>query len=348
MRYFFLVSTLTIFVWMTGFFAKAEPEKPWSQIYLETSPSVPLIFVSGRICSGALIDRDLVLTAAHCVSTLREIVLFWNQDYGRSVSAQVVAMDRSSDLALLRMFFLNEHKPLDVVSHSRFPAIGDEIVTIGHPTPSGGFGYPPFDRSSTYLLSKGIVSQMSKTSLISDLSVSPGNSGGPALNTRGQIVGVVSKKRIDRGVGNIAYLVGPEKINEFLEKNWNKKEPVPIYLAQADLGLLVWYNHWANSPASTGATENFEWELQASFWDRLVVGGHYWLGGDLKRKSYYTLGWKFQVTTPSLTLWTLTPSVGQGLSITLEHSYFPLALKYSWVNEKNNSYSVWSLGFNLF
>lgn len=331
----------------------------WSKVYIDSKNKIPVIFSSGRICSGALVSKDQVLTAAHCIATLREIVLFWNQDYRHSVVATVLAMDRGLDLALLQLNENNLADPISIVDEHDYPKIGEEIVTIGHPSVGRIFEYPPFEKESTFLLSKGIVSQINERSLISDISVSPGNSGGPAINSNGKIVGVVSKKRIDRGVGNIAHIVTPQQVTAFLEKGRSADHPPAIFMAQSSLNLIVWNNKWLGiQNQEADFQSDFEWELSALLWDRLVIGTGNWFGGDVRRRAPLFYGWKYQFTTKDLVIWSLTPGISQwhhegepskwGVSMILDHAYFPLAVKVTQSISGAGSESILSLGLRLF
>jgi S1-C subfamily serine protease len=59
------------------------------------------------------------------------------------------------------------------------PAAGDQLILIGS----------PFGLSGT--VTTGIVSRVTKRLIQTDAAANPGNSGGPAIDRRGRIVGVL-------------------------------------------------------------------------------------------------------------------------------------------------------------
>ena len=174
---------------------------------------------------------------------------------------------------------------------------------------------------------------------------------------------MVSKKRIDRGVGNIAHIVSPEVVRPFIANHRERRSPVDFLGAQTDLNLYVWYNYWSEPPSlepgSPGMEQqNFEWELSASFWDRLTIGSLHGLGGDLKREASWFLGWKFQQTTPFLTTWTITPGLMRwnyqglasqtALAVTIDHTYLPLNVRIATSQANGQTNFIWSLGIRFF
>jgi putative serine protease PepD len=154
--------------------------------------------------SGFVIDKaGHVVTNYHVVEGADDInVSFSNQD---TVKARVVGTDPSTDLAVLRV---NENAsaltPLTLGDSDRME-VGDEVVAIGNP-----FG---LDRTATAgivsALQRGITAPNGYTidhAIQTDAPINHGNSGGPLLNTRGQVVGVNSQ--IETGGSSLSGNVG--------------------------------------------------------------------------------------------------------------------------------------------
>jgi S1-C subfamily serine protease len=137
--------------------------------------------------SGFVIDKaGHVVTNFHVVEGASEIsVSFSNRD---GVPAAVVGVDSATDIAVLKV----EEKaraltPLDLGDSSTV-RVGDPVVAIGNP-----FG---LERTVT----AGIVSALSRPLatpggaidqvIQTDAPLNSGNSGGPLLNARGEVIGV--------------------------------------------------------------------------------------------------------------------------------------------------------------
>jgi S1-C subfamily serine protease len=167
--------------------------------------------------AGAFITADLILTAAHVVYGQFGSVLYCSartfQDRGTIfvgkpvngylrggsfVTARVVAVDLEKDLALLRVPMdttsLGTHSPLKWADSSVLRS-GDRVIAVGYPY-SGESVVGPDVRRPALTVTSGIVSALHRradgTELIqTDAALNPGNSGGPLLNDRGELAGVV-------------------------------------------------------------------------------------------------------------------------------------------------------------
>jgi S1-C subfamily serine protease len=138
--------------------------------------------------SGFFLTQDgLVLTAAHVVRGGRVSVK--TRD-GVTHPVRVLRVSRKYDSALLKVEGVgtpaapNDCLPL----HTETKALGSEIYAIG----------APMSRELAFSLTRGIVSGVRSfegaSYLQTDASISPGNSGGPLVDTEGRVVGIVSWK----------------------------------------------------------------------------------------------------------------------------------------------------------
>ena len=100
---------------------------------------------------------------------------------GRTFDAEVAKRSGRLDLALLRL----KDAPADlvpvVVGDSGALRVGELVFAIGHP-----WGRPG-------VATMGMVSGLARDGgphIVSDVSLAPGNSGGPLLNARGEVVGI--------------------------------------------------------------------------------------------------------------------------------------------------------------
>jgi S1-C subfamily serine protease len=143
---------------------------------------------SSALGSGFVIDKTgHIVTNYHVVEGANKItVSFSNRD---TVNAELLGTDPSTDLAVLRVqTSASALTPLPLGNSDKVQ-VGDPVVAIGNP-----FG---LDRTVT----SGIVSALQRLItapnsftidhiIQTDAPINHGNSGGPLLNARGQVIGV--------------------------------------------------------------------------------------------------------------------------------------------------------------
>jgi serine protease Do len=137
--------------------------------------------------AGCIISADgYVLTNAHVVADAQDVTVRLS-DARREYKARVVGIDRRSDVAVLKIDAGN--LPVARVGDSRKVQPGEWVAAIGSP-----FGF-----SNT--VTAGIVSATGRALpdesfvpfIQTDVAVNPGNSGGPLINLRGEVVGLNSQ-----------------------------------------------------------------------------------------------------------------------------------------------------------
>jgi putative serine protease PepD len=155
-------------------------------IYQRVRPSVVVVTTNNKLGSGVIISNTgAILTANHVVAGASEItVTFFD---GTQVPASVTSADRKHDIAVLAPAGLPS--VLVPTSLGGSAGVGTPVVAIGNPL------------GLEDSVSAGIVSGLDRTAdtndgtfsgLIQfDAAVNPGSSGGPLLNARGFVIGIV-------------------------------------------------------------------------------------------------------------------------------------------------------------
>jgi S1-C subfamily serine protease len=131
-----------------------------------------------------------VITAAHVVSSVGEHVMLERNN--GSWRAEVVARDRAKDLAVLRVDGNPVGaSPLWQKPNANKPRVGDSLLLVGSPFGLGG------------TVTSGVVSRVRPKVIQTDAAANPGNSGGPAVDRKGRVVGVL----VSGGGENINFAV---------------------------------------------------------------------------------------------------------------------------------------------
>ena len=142
--------------------------------------------------SGFLVDSDgLFLTNSHVVEDADEIAVTLSD--GNEYKAEIVGVDKMSDVALLRLE--GEDFPFLRMSDSDDVVIGEWVIALGNP-----FGL--FDIGKKPTATVGVVSgvdldfgqqdngRVYQDMIQTDASINSGNSGGPLINALGEVIGV--------------------------------------------------------------------------------------------------------------------------------------------------------------
>jgi S1-C subfamily serine protease len=150
------------------------------------APSVVKIDVDGGSGSGVIYTPDgFVLTNNHVIGRGRGIRVTMLD--GRRCVAEVIGRDPRNDLAILRID--GPRLPWATLGDSRRVKVGQIAIALGNP-----YGLQ-------HSVTAGVVSALGRTLrsasgqtmddiIQTDAALNPGNSGGPLVTTRGEVIGV--------------------------------------------------------------------------------------------------------------------------------------------------------------
>ena len=133
--------------------------------------------------SGIAYAEDLVLTADHVVTRDEDIRLLLPD--GKSVNATVAGRDPGSDLALLRL----AEKVLSPAKTSNDVKVGQLVLALGRPNSNGvqaSWGIVTSISGPARTHRGGLLDEYIQT----ETTPYPGFSGGPLINTEGEVLGL--------------------------------------------------------------------------------------------------------------------------------------------------------------
>ncbi|MPZ38225.1 MAG: trypsin-like serine protease [Rhizobiales bacterium] len=167
----------------------------------------------GGTGSGVVISPDgLTLTNAHVVNGAREIRL--SDTEGRTTEARLLGIDPDTDLALLRA---------DASRNFAFAPLGDsKTLKRGHLAIAIG---NPLGFEST--VTAGVISALGRSLrattgrmiedvIQTDAALNPGNSGGPLVSSRGEVIGINTAVIV--GAQGICFAVASNTANHVLSE----------------------------------------------------------------------------------------------------------------------------------
>lgn len=175
------------------------------------------------IGSGFIINEEgYILTNYHVIQGAQEISVTLSNDV--TTTAQVVNYDENQDVAMIKITDESVEIPATVeLGDSDALQPGEEVIAIGTPLST--------ELSST--VTKGIISATSRSVAVesgvtmnliqTDAAINAGNSGGPLVNTKGEVVGINSSKISGEAVEGIGFSI---PINDIKDKIESLSKPI--------------------------------------------------------------------------------------------------------------------------
>jgi putative serine protease PepD len=169
--------------------------------------------------TGVVLTADgEILTNAHVVADSTSVsVRFAGETEPRI--ATVLASDAGNDLALLKINATNL-KPATFAQPGTI-RIGDQVIAIGYALALDGG--PSVTSGIISALKRTIITESGALNglIQTDAAISSGNSGGPLVNLRGEVVGIntaVARSDVNQAANNVGFSISVDEIGPVLEQ----------------------------------------------------------------------------------------------------------------------------------
>jgi S1-C subfamily serine protease len=183
-----------------------------------------------------------IVTNAHCVlytdmfnnitdRRSRNVMVYFSAAAGRAMRAEIVWFNIRADLAVLRLPEPTTERRAAILRLSNDVDIHDDFAALGFPWVAYVVDdFRSFDRNDISVTRGGVQRQTSvlnRNVYLLDLDIHQGNSGGPLVNSRGEVVGVNTfSMQVDPNVSATNYAV----IIDELVYNIDRRQ-IPVTLA---------------------------------------------------------------------------------------------------------------------
>ena len=201
--------------------ARTAEETTSNRVYARANPAVVTVRINGGHGSGFIISGNYVVTNAHVVKGQPAVVTVIMADGKTEIPVDVIGFATGGvDLALLKINRPGKFPTL-ALGNVKSLKVGDSVYAIGTPLRE--------DNSNTF--TSGIVSALRDNgqTVQHNAAINEGNSGGPLLNDRGELIGVntaglggrvldADGNQVAKSTGNVGinYAIGANVVRQFL------------------------------------------------------------------------------------------------------------------------------------
>lgn len=160
--------------------------------------------------SGIIINEEgYVLTNYHVIQGAQTVKVIFNN--GKEVAAKVMNYDADTDVAIIKITDSIKVPGVAELGDSKSIQVGESVVAIGNPLGKEFLGS----------VTTGVVSAVNRKLgnekidyIQTDAAINQGNSGGPLVNSRGQVIGINTAKIGQSGVEGLGFSIPIDAVKD--------------------------------------------------------------------------------------------------------------------------------------
>ena len=182
--------------------------------------------------SGFFVSRDgHIITNHHVIEGCNTTKVTFK---GNQLDAKILSVDKTNDIAILKV---------NINTNDIFPVSNEDVSLLEDVVVAG---YPLGKKvSSAIKTHKGVVTALAGagdnySNFQTDATINAGNSGGPIMNQKGNIVGIAVATWVEKGVQGVHFGIKSSTLKTFASSNSLKfSQPNNRELSNKDLGKLI-------------------------------------------------------------------------------------------------------------
>lgn len=204
-----------IFATVSNSSVELKPLLSREELIARTKSAVVCLRGLDKVGSGFFVTgTGVIATNAHVARGQESLLAILSG--GQQLQAKVVYIDDNLDIALAKVNGSGPNAEFPHLTLADLTSVrqGESVIAIGNP----GEGLP-------FSVTKGIVNAVGKSSsngpgtwIQTDATVNPGNSGGPLVNLRGEVIGINTLKVVKKGFSGIAFALSSSDLLEVLHR----------------------------------------------------------------------------------------------------------------------------------
>lgn len=196
------------------------------QLVQNSLPAVVTVQAGSASGSGFIItETGVVVTNRHVVESVSQVGVTTSK--GETIQSEAIFTHPTKDLALIKL--PQKSYPYLRLADPSSVNVGADVIAIGSP------GLPGRSEVLVNTVTKGIISAFRKSEsngllVQTDVNINHGNSGGPLLNLRGEVVGVNTLGFREGGATGLNFAIFDSEVLDMLKTHFNYS---PDYFQQS-------------------------------------------------------------------------------------------------------------------